>query len=127
MSAAEMTEPQRISLTLDPGLVLERLILKRLYGFNRKRGRDWLRSLLVQGFLAEGQWMRTESGGSGEGVAPQASSVPTTAFAGWLERSRRPPGPTPAPAPTSVSPPEENDCATASSGKPFAHLRKVIG
>ena len=125
MSAAEMTEPQRISLTLDPGLVLERLILKRLYGFKRKRGRDWLRSLLVQGFLAEGRWIRIESGGSAEGVAPQASSVPTTAFAGWLERSRRPPGPTP--APTTVSPPEENDCATASSGKPFAHLRKVIG
>ena len=125
MSAAEMTEPQRISLTLDPGLVLERLILKRLYGFNRKRGRDWLRSLLVQGFLAEGQWMRTESTGSGEGAVPQASSVPTTAFAGWLERSRRPPGP--ASAPTTVSAPEENDCATASSGKPFAHLRKVIG
>ena len=125
MSAAEMTEPQRISLTLDPGLVLERLILKRLSGFNRKRGRDWLRSLLVQGFLAEGQWIRTESTGSGEGAAPQASGVPATAFAGWLERSPRPPRPVS--VKTSALPPAQIGSATASSGKPFAHLRKVIG
>ena len=60
MSVSEITEPQRLSLTLDPGLVLERLILRRLSGLKRKRGQDWLRSLLVQGFLAEGQWIRSE-------------------------------------------------------------------
>ena len=56
MSAFEISAPQRFSLTLDPCLVLERLILARLSGFKRKRAQDWLRALLVQGFLVEGQY-----------------------------------------------------------------------
>ena len=47
MSVTELVDPKRLSLTLDPGLVLERLILQRLSGLTRKRGQDWLRSLLV--------------------------------------------------------------------------------
>jgi hypothetical protein len=125
MSAAEMTEPQRISFTLDPGLVLERLILKRLSGFKRKRGHDWLRSLVVQGFLAEGQWIRTESKGSGEGPAPQAPRVPITAFGGWLGSSERPVGQKP--VKTAASQQERTGNAVTSGEKPFAHLRKVIG
>ena len=56
MPALGISASQRFSLTLDPGLVLERMILSRLTGLKRKCGQDWLRSLLVQGFLAEGQW-----------------------------------------------------------------------
>ena len=129
MSASEITEPQRFSLTLDPGLVLERLILARLSGLKRKRGQDWLRALLVQGFLAEGQWIRSECPRDSDRASSQEPRIPTSPFASWLERTHTParravdpaaPTPTPAsPVTTATSPDAET--------KPFAHLRKVIG
>ena len=129
MSASEITEPLRLSLTLDPGLVLERLILRRLSGLKRKRGQDWLRALLVQGFLAEGQWIRSECRRDNDRASSQEPRIPTSPFAGWLERTHTPvrravdpraPTSTPAsPITTATSPGAE--------AKPFAHLRKVIG
>ena len=129
MSASEITEPLRLSLTLDPGLVLERLILRRLSGLTRKRGQDWLRALLVQGFLAEGQWIRSECPRNNDRASSQEPRIPTSPFASWLERARTPvrravdpraPTPTPtSPVTTATSPGAET--------KPFAHLRKVIG
>ncbi len=126
MSASEITEPRRLGVTLDPGLVLERLILRRLSDLKPKRGQDWLRSLLAQGFLAEGQWIRREAPRDGE----RASSAPiprfpTTPFASWLQRA---PAPAPhalesAPVPVSASPITN----VSTDLKPFAHLRKVIG
>ena len=68
MSVTELTEPKRLNLTLDPGLVLERLILQRFSGLKRKRGQDWLRSLLVQGFLAEGRWVSRDIAGQPGGT-----------------------------------------------------------
>ena len=114
MSASEITEPRRLGVTLDPGLVLERLILRRLSDLKPKRGQDWLRSLLAQGFLAEGQWIRREAPRDGE----RASSAPIHRF------------PTPAPhalesAPVPVSASPITNVST--DLKPFAHLRKVIG
>ena len=90
MSASEITEPLRLSLTLDPGLVLERLILRRLSGLKRRRGQDWLRSLLVQGFLAEGQWIRSECPRDNDRASSQEPRIPTSPFASWLERTNTP-------------------------------------
>lgn len=129
MSASEITEPLRLSLTLDPGLVLERLILRRLSGLKRRRGQDWLRSLLVQGFLAEGQWIRSECPRDSDRASSQEPRIPMSSFASWLERTHTPArrGVDPA-APT---PPPTSPVTTAtrpvSETKPFAHLRKVIG
>jgi len=126
MSASEITEPQRFSLTLDPGLVLERLILRRLSGLKRKRGQDWLRSLLVQGLLAEGQWIRSECTRNGERASTQEPKIPTTAFANWLQRAPATPAPREAesaPMPIPGSPVTSEAAVT----KPFAHLRKVVG
>ncbi|MBX3707098.1 MAG: hypothetical protein KF911_10765 [Pseudomonadales bacterium] len=127
MSASEITEPLRLSLTLDPDLVLERLILRRLSGLKRKRGQDWLRSLLVQGFLAEGQWIRSEC--PRDRASSQASRIPTSSFASWLERTHKPARPAfdpAAPTSTPASPVTTAICP-APATKPFAHLRKVIG
>lgn len=129
MSASEITEPQRLSLTLDPGLVLERLILRRLSGLQRKRAQDWLRALLVQGFLTEGQWIRSECSRASDRALPQEPRIPTTAFASWLERAhapaRRALEPV-VPTPTPAAPVTTATMATAGK-KPFAQLRKVIG
>ena len=126
MSVSELTEPKRISLTLDPGLVLERLVLQRLSGLKRKRGQDWLRSLLVQGFLAEGRWIRSDKAGNNANLMPRETTVPATPFANWLERAR-PANRTcnesvPAAAVAAVTTP-----TASTEAKPFAHLRKVIG
>jgi hypothetical protein len=120
-----MTEPQRISVVLDPALVLERLILKRWSRIQRARGQAWLRSLLVQGFLTEGQWLRNEVG-----AAAMLSALPPTAFARWLGGPKRAPqrAPQRAPDPLPARPPQ-TDCSAeqGSNTKPFTHLRKVIG
>ena len=129
MSASEITEPLRLSLTLDPGLVLERLILRRLSGLKRRRGQDWLRSLLVQGFLAEGQWIRSEGPGDSDRASSQARRIPMSPFASWLERTHTPVRRAVDPAVS--TPPPTSPVTTATrpiaATKPFAHLRKVIG
>ena len=129
MSASEITEPLRLSLTLDPGLVLERLILRRLCELKRRRGQDWLRSLLVQGFLAEGQWIRSECPRNIDRASPQEPRIPTSPFASWLERTHTPvrravDHRAPTSTPTSPITPAASPGAET---KPFAHLRKVIG
>jgi hypothetical protein len=127
MSVSELTEPKRICLTLDPGLVLERLILQRLSGLKRKRGQDWLRSLLVHGFLVEGQWVRSDRHGTREknGV-PRATTLPITPFASWLENTRPADRvdaePARATATAAVVTPKKSP-----ETKPITHLRKVIG
>jgi hypothetical protein len=126
MLAPEITEPQRLTLTLDPGLVLERPILRRLSGLKRKRGQDWLRSLLAQGFLVEGRWICKEGAGSSQRLARQGPAVPATPFGSWLEGNR------PRKRGRCVSVPDAapaaaNPLSICNESKPFAHLRKVIG
>ena len=134
MPASTISAPQRFSLTLDPGLVLERLILARLSELTRKRAQDWLRALLVQGFLVEGQWLQSERRGGRNGAAPIESAIPATPFAGWLGRADGPPLRTAVPETESVRPTvtavestKASRVKPATQSKPFAHLRKVIG
>lgn len=127
MSASEITEPLRLSLTLDPGLVLERLILRRLSGLKRKRGQDWLRALLVQGLLVEGQWIRSECPRDSDRASSQPPRIPTSPFASWLERTHTPALRAVDPAAPTPTPASPITTATSPVSKPFAHLRKVIG
>lgn len=129
MSASEITEPLRLNLTLDPGLVLERLILRRLSGLKRRRGQDWLRALLVQGFLAEGQWIRSECPRNGDRAPAQEPRIPTSPFASWLERTHTPVRRAVDPRAPTLTPTSPVTTATspAAETKPFAHLRQVIG
>ena len=126
VSVSELSAPKRLSIALDPGLVLERLILRRLADLPRKRGQDWLRSLLVLGFLAEGRWLRTGGPDGVNAPEPHASAIPATSFALWLERAhangRADHEPALRSVAASMTPPPANG-----SAKPFAHLRKVIG
>ena len=126
MPASDISASQRFSLTLDSGLVLERMILSRLSELKRKRGQDWLRSLLVQGFLVEGQWLRRERQRGGDSAAPAEATIPTTPFANWLAHAGVPTRCASDPVPgsvrhtvTAIEPP--------AGSKPFAHLRNVIG
>lgn len=129
MSASEITEPLRFNLTLDPGLLLEGLILRRLSGLKRRRGQNWLRALLVQGLLVEGQWLRRECLRNGGCASPQQPRIPTSLFASWLERTQASAQQAIAPAASIPTPVSLGTTATrlATKTKPFAHLGKVIG
>jgi len=126
VSVTELTEPKRLNLTLDPGLVLERLILQRFSGLKRKRGQDWLRSLLVQGFLAEGRWVSRDIPGNRADLVPRETTVPTTPYANWLERAHPVNRPNAEMVPTAATAATPTPSASPDA-KPFAHLRRVIG
>ena len=126
MSVTEITEPKRLNLTLDPGLVLERLILQRFSVLKRKRGQDWLRSLLVQGFLAEGRWVTRDIPGNRAELVPRETKVPATPYANWLERAHPVNRPNAEMVPTAATAATPTPSASPDA-KPFAHLRRVIG
>ncbi len=121
----------RISVRIDAGLPVEALIVKRLVALPKRRHQDWIRALLVQGFVAESRVHRQVQSGlssSVSGSAPfdEPARLPASAYVSWrrqpegrLMPSRRlvaeatPPVPTPGPA--------------RKDGKPFSQLARVIG
>jgi len=120
---------QRICIRLDPAMLLEGLLVERLSRVPKARRQEWLRTLLVQGYLWEGGVSRRSqrnarliAGNQGE---PEAVAR-GTAFAHWLARPQ-----------TSVRPMAIEDTASLhtrpaipevqETEKPFAYLRKVIG
>ena len=121
---------RRVSVPLDPGMVVEALILQRLDTVPKRRHSDWIRSLLVQGFLAESRVL--------QGLSETATGNPTSQglnrpaarsgfdFGDWHSRSK-PAKPvvnaTPDRPEEALSRPVKKDGAD----KPFAHLRKVVG
>ena len=114
---------QRLSLQLDPRMAFEALIMQRLQRIPTGRRQEWLRGLLVQGFLGECRQRREADGGACDQGA--TTPRPGTAFSGWLtERTPRPHAP-PRVTPDPGDPPRP--VAADTHDKPFAHLRKVIG
>jgi hypothetical protein len=114
---------QRLYLQLDARMAFEALILQRLQRIPTGRRQEWLRGLLVQGFLAECRQRGEAEGGTCDRVGA-ATRRPNSAFAGWLtERA-----PTlHAPRAEKLDPSDSQRPAVAPNAKPFAHLRKVIG
>ena len=112
---------QRLCLQLDPRMAFEALILQRLQRIPTGRRQEWLRGLLVQGFLDECRGRREMHG------VPPAATTPRqgTAFASWL--TGRSPVPQAASAPNVDPGDPPRPAAVATNEKPFAHLRKVIG
>jgi hypothetical protein len=100
---------------LDTRIALEAIILTRIERVPAHRRQEWLRGLLVQGFRAECQLLRTARG--------EQKIVRPMDFTRWLSVDS--PGkpqhssPTASPATTTATP--------ASHGKPFAGLGRVIG
>ncbi len=127
---SDATRGQRLNLRLDPEMLVEGLILERLATVPKHRRQDWLRSLLVAGFLRESGILgkvRAQTPDRNRASAERGKpGMPRSAFSGWLGRTARP-------APVPPSPPADSATMTpmpasrAGSGKPFAHLRKVIG
>lgn len=126
---------QRLCLRLDSEILLERLILERLAQVPKSRRPEWLRSLLVSGFLSEGRACREVgeqrgSRGQSREEADRANAVPRSAFGNWLGQPKRPGKPDPekpVAAPAAPRPATQTEPRGAETEKPFAHLCKVIG
>jgi hypothetical protein len=107
---------QRVVLQLDSRIALEAIILNRLERIPATRRQEWLRGLLVQGFRAECQALRSATGSAERSPTPE---VPGTKVA-ESKQYISPPVSRPA-----VAAPVPLPVDTAS--KPFAALGKVIG
>ncbi len=120
----------RISVRLDAGLPVEALIVKRLVALPKRRHQDWIRALLIQGFLAESRVHRQlQAGLSGPagGAAPpdNPARLPASAYASW--RRQRETRSTVSRRSVAESAPAPTPGAAREGGKPFSQLARVIG
>lgn len=124
---------QRISLSLDRRIPLEAILLQRLQRLPRDRQNEWLRQLLSVGFRSECQVIKSEqylptpnlisrawsTGTVMEGCQPtdtdnqHSADLPSEETRQGHAFDDTVPSPDPLP--------------TEQVGKPFAHLRRVIG
>jgi len=111
-------------------MLVEALILQRLNAVPKRRHQDWIRSLLVQGFLAESRLVRQLNGTAPGNLATQHRAQQSRRsgfdFSEWLGRSANP---KPVVRTTPDVPKEEppSFVEQGSLAKPFAYLRKVVG
>lgn len=111
-------------------MLVEALILDRLATLPKRRHPDWIRSLLVQGFLAERRVDRRLSATKSD-TAVGRRQVPNTPRAGftfgdWVSRSTRP---QPMAGTDREAPQTVRQCPVRpdAGDRPFAHLRRVVG
>jgi len=123
-------EGRRVSVRLDPGLLVEALILKRLNTVPKRRHPDWIRALLIQGFLAESRVVRQLKGTASEHPVAKRRVQPSPGsgfdFGDGFARSANPKRivGTNRHVSNEVTP---SPVAAGCVDKPFAHLRKVVG
>ena len=121
---------RRISVQLDPGMLVEDLILQRLQSLPKRRQPEWIRSLMVQGFLSESRLDRQLNGAASQtcAVSDRMPQSPRSGFdfGDWIGRSAK--LKPVASFPAEVSKEDPPHCVQQiNSTKPFAHLRKVVG
>ena len=123
-------EERRVSVRLDPGLLVEALILKRLNAVPKRRHPDWIRTLLVQGFLAECRVARQLKKPASENAFAKRRMQPSPGsgfdFSDGFARSANPKRVVRTNHYVSKEVPT-NPVAAGGADKPFAHLRKVVG
>jgi len=123
-------EGRRVTVRLDPGLLVEALILKRLNTVPKRRHPDWIRALLVQGFLAECRVVRQLAGTASENAFAKRRMPPSPGsgfdFGDGFARSANPQRIVRTNRDVSNQAPPRPVVA-GGADKPFAHLRKVVG
>ena len=123
-------EGRRVTVRLDPGLLVEALILKRLNTVPKRRHPDWIRALLVQGFLAECRVVRQLAGTASENAFAKRRMQPSPGsgfdFSDGFTQSVNPKRVMRVNDHVSQEVPR-SPVAAGGADKPFAHLRKVVG
>ena len=113
---AKSNPGQRVSVQLDSRITLEAHILYQLERLPASRRQEWLRGLLVQGFRAECQFLRSVAAGT----TPHLMWRPKHLWAGKVVQ----PIERVTPVMTAVS---SALTTTRSAVKPYAALGQVIG
>ncbi len=103
----------RMAVRLDSHIALEAILLNRYERVPQVRREEWLRRLLVQGFLSECSIVRSVQ------ERPQRSAQKE--FGDWLVQESN------AQADTKPPLPPQRPSASGGAGKPFAALHAVIG
>ena len=120
-------EGRGITVRLDPGLLVEALILKRLNTVPKRRHPDWIRALLIQGFLAECRVVRQLKGTAAQHPIAKRRVPPLPmsgfTFGDGFARSVNPQRVMRVNRRVS----QEVHTSPLGADKPFAHLRKVVG
>ena len=120
-------EGRRVSVRLDPGLLVEALILKRLNTVPKRRHPDWIRALLVQGFLAECRVVQQLKGTAAQHPIAKRRVQPSPGsgfdFGEGFARSVNPQRVMRVNRRVS----QEVHTSPVGADKPFAHLRRVVG
>lgn len=118
----------RISLPLRSEIPIERLILERLQSLTQRTRQQWLRSLVVEGFLLECRMLHNTAGRwSGGSPVPTLGHRPMPPSAPYALQAA--PRSTGNPKPSTLGPTADPTVAATppSNAKPFAYLRRVIG
>ena len=124
---APTTPASQITVTLDGHIPLERLVLNRVQTLTGRSRQSWLRSLLIQGFLLECRILKIDRESRLEVAPARAEARPVPPSAPYtLTVSSRFTGNTD-PVKPAHKPNVEEIATTRTDGKPFAHLRRVIG
>ena len=122
---------RRITIRLDPMMLVEGLIGDRLDEMPKARRQEWLRSLLVVGYLQEARvFSALQDKHATHADAPlngiRKNCIPPSNYARWFGQSRHQTDVPSDGRDTQIL--DELQTPRASvSGKPFATLRKVIG
>ena len=130
--AVTRTEPgsRRVSVQLDCAMLVEALIVQRLDALPRRRHRDWIRSLLVQGYLGECRVLRRLDGATSTKPVterkPPSLSGSGFDFGHWVYRSANA-RPAVRAHRAAAEPGPHHAVHPGGNDKPFAHLRKVVG
>lgn len=116
-------------MALDPEFLVEALIVEGLEALPKRRHPDWIRNLLVQGFLAERRIVRRLDGTAtaGSNPRPGTPSSPPSPRRGFVFAGGFGQVPKPRPAAPTQDPASPAAPSRPSAPKPFAHLRKVVG
>ncbi|MDZ7753264.1 MAG: hypothetical protein U5S82_16830 [Gammaproteobacteria bacterium] len=120
---------KRISVSLDPAILVEALIMAHLEALPKRRHPDWIRALLVQGFLAERRIARQLDGSASTGPdrERQTPQPPQSPRRGFVFSAGLGQAPKPRPSGDTQAPMSPETPPRPATGKPFAHLRKVVG
>lgn len=128
MTMASPDPTARYTVVLQSNVPLDRLLVERLHALTDSARRQWLRSLLIEGFLLECRMVQLAQGSAhanvsarGEHHRPVPTSAPFTLAVKLCSTGN---------LTTPASPLETRDAAVPLSlgtGKPLAYLRRVIG
>lgn len=119
---------QTVSFILDARIAIESLLLNRCSKIPEKRREDWLRHLMVSGFLFECQLLKAGEGGADR--PPLNTGASQEGYAHWLMTQRRksqPPATTTASLAPCVKESLNADGSVKPNYKPFAALGQVVG